>query len=63
MLGGAVLIQTSMSLTQKFSWADLSTLLCSHYLKGKLTELNVHLVCMKKEKMKNLEEKVLLLLT
>lgn len=50
MLGGAVLIQAPMCLTQKVSWADLSTLLCSHYLKERLTEIKVHLVCMKKKK-------------
>lgn len=63
MLGRAVLIQAPVFLTQKVSCADLSTLLCSRYLKGKLTELKIHLAYMKKEKMRNLKEKMLLLLT
>lgn len=56
-----MLIQAPMSLTQKVSCADLSTLLFSYYLEGKLTELKVHLVCMKKEKVKNFKEMLLLL--
>lgn len=55
-----MLIQAPMSLTQKVSCADLSTLLFSYYLEGKLTELKVHLVCMKKEKVKNFKEMLLL---
>lgn len=63
MLGGAVLRQAPTTFSQEVSCADLSTLLGFHYLKGELTELKVHLFLMKKEKMKTLQENMLLLLT
>lgn len=63
MLGGAVLRQVPISFSQEVSCADSSTLLCSHYLKGELTDLKVLLFLMKNKKMRNLKEKVLLLLT
>jgi len=47
-----------MSLIQKDSCADLSTLLCSHYLKGKLTKLQVQSVCMKKRENEEFEREV-----
>lgn len=53
MLGGTVLIQVPMSLTQKVSCAALRTLLSYYYPWGKLTELKLHLVHMKKKKEKS----------
>lgn len=63
MLGRAVLRQAPISFFQEVSCADSRTLLCSHYLKGEVNALKVLLFLMKKEKMKTLKEKMLLLLT